>query len=74
MAEAINDDTFMCDEFLFEDEEDLVRDLMNIDIYGEQTTLDGMLEEAQKSIDASKDRVRKLNLFFGNEQNKGWCE
>ena len=74
MAEAINDDTFMCDEFLFEDEEDLVRDLMNIGIYGEQTTLDGMLEEAQKRIDASKDRVRKLNLFFGNEQNKGWCE
>jgi hypothetical protein len=72
MAEGLDyDDTFQYDEFLFDDEEDLVRDLVNIGIYGEQTTLDGMLEEAQKSIDASKDRVQKLNLLFGNEQNTG---
>ena len=53
---------------------ELVQELLKIGIYGEQTNLDGILEAAQKSRDATIERVKKLNILFGSEQNEGKCE
>ena len=73
MAQA-NYDSFLCDDDDDFDEEELVQELLKIGIYGEQTNLDGILEAAQKSRDATIERVKKLNILFGSEQNEGKCE
>jgi hypothetical protein len=67
MAEFEYDEDFECEEI----EEELVEELLNLEIYGEQTTLDGILEAAEKSLNETKARVAKLKTSFGGEQNTG---
>ena len=50
----------------------LVQKLLKFRIYGEETTLDGIIAAAKKNLEETKSRVEDLKTFFaGDEQNEG---
>ena len=67
MAEFEYYEDFECEEA----EEEIVQELLKFGIYGEQTTLDGILEEAEKNLNDTKARVADLKTLFGDEENTG---
>jgi hypothetical protein len=67
MAEFEYYEDFECGEV----EEEIVQELLKFGIYGEQTTLDGILEEAEKNLNDTKARVADLKTLFGDEENTG---
>jgi hypothetical protein len=67
MAEFEYYEDFECEEA----EEEIVQELLKFGIYGEQTTLDGILEEAEKNLNDTKARVADLKTLFGDDENKG---
>jgi hypothetical protein len=58
---------FDCEEA----EEEAVQELLKFGIYGEQTTLDGIVEAAEKNLNDTKARVAELKTLFGDEENTG---
>ena len=67
MAEFEYYEDFECEEA----EEEIVQELLKFGIYGEQTTLDGILEEAEKNLNDTKARVADLKTLFGDDENTG---
>jgi hypothetical protein len=67
MAEAEHDNALQCEDR----EKQLVRELVTFNIYGEQTTLDGIIEAAKKNLKETQARVKELKTLFGGELNEG---
>ncbi|CAB4041731.1 Hypothetical predicted protein, partial [Paramuricea clavata] len=67
MAEFEYHEDFDCEEA----EEETVQELLKFGIYGEQTTLDGIVEAAEKNLNDTKARVAKLKTLLGDEENTG---
>jgi hypothetical protein len=67
MAEFEYHEDFDCEEA----EEETVQELLKFGIYGEQTTLDGIVEAAEKNLNDTKARVAELKTLFGDEENTG---
>ncbi len=65
MAESQLGEAFICEDSKGE----LVQELVKYGIYGEETTLEGIVAAAKKSLDETKSRVQDLKTFFGDEQN-----
>ncbi len=59
--------------FICEDSElaELVQELLKYGIYGEETTLEGIVAAAKKNLDETKSRVEDLKTFVGDERNEG---
>ncbi len=64
MTEAEDDETF-------DSEEELVKQLQKINIYGEATTLEGIAEAAKKKLNETKARAEEFKVLFGVEQKEG---
>ena len=54
-----------------ENEKQIVQELRKLTIYREQTTLDGIIEEAKKNLNETKTRLKELRTLFGDEQDQG---
>ena len=67
MAEAQLDEIFVCED----SEEELVQELLKFRNYSDETTLEGIVDAAKKSLDETISRVEDLKTFFGDEQNEG---
>ncbi len=70
MAERHFDEAYICEDSV-DSEDELVQELLKYGIYGEETTLEGIVAAAKKSLEQTKSRVKALKTFFGDEQNEG---